>query len=107
MRAFTSIQAFNKEVKGRTNWQNEIVMQGMRRIGKPSTANEIMEVTCFFTKDGKPLLLNVVTRVLNDLREIHKKVAFEDKPKKLEDGTFGRTVHHHYLVEEGKQINLF
>jgi hypothetical protein len=104
MRASTSIEVYHKEIKGKTNWQNEIVLQAMKRLGKPSTANTIMEATVWFTKDQKPLKINIVTRVLVDLREKHHKVSFENKK---EDKQGGRVVHHHYIIEVGKQATLF
>ena len=100
--ARTSIETYHNEIKGKTNNQNEIVLKAMRRLGTASTDLEIAEVTKLFTEDHKPLDRNVVTRVLNNLREIEKKVEFLDVKNKK-----GRVVHHHFIKEAGKQINLF
>lgn len=102
MASSTSIEAFTKDVKGKTNRQNEIVLQAMKRLGVSSTDKQILEVTALFTDDRKPLDRNVVTRVLHDLREFDKKVGYENKKN-----SEGRTVHHHYIKVEGKQISIF
>jgi hypothetical protein len=105
--ATTSKEVFNGEIKGHTNWQNEIVLKVLKRLGQASTDKKIMEVSALFTEDHKPLDRNVVTRVLNDLREKHKVVDYLDVKQILPDGSLGRKVHHHYLKEEGKQTRLF
>jgi hypothetical protein len=100
----TSAIVYNTEIKGKTNKQNEIVLKAMRRLGTASSANEIMVATSLFTEDHEPLKINVVTRVLYELREEHKKISYLDVKEKKEGG---RVVHHHFVIEEGKQTTLF
>lgn len=102
--ANTSLEVFNREIKGKTNKQNEIVLKAMRMLGTASSANEIMTCTSLFTDDHEPLKVNIVTRVLNDLREKHKKISFIDVK---ENKVGGRVVHHHFLLEPGVQTKLF
>jgi hypothetical protein len=102
--ASTSAITYHKEVKGKTNKQNEIVLKAMRRLGTTSSANEIMVTTSLFTDDQQPLKINIVTRVLHDLREEHKKISYIDVKERKEGG---RVVHHHFIIEEGKQTSIF
>jgi hypothetical protein len=98
----TSITVYHNEIKGRTNSQNELVLKTMRFLGVASTANEIMEATKLYTDDKKPLEINKVTRVLNDLRNKKKLIDFINVRENKEGG---RVVHHHFIKEV--QTKLF